>query len=254
MPRMMGDDIGALLHRAGLTRYEIQAYLALTRRTVESAARLADESGVPRTKLYGVLESLQSKGWVTILSGQPLLYRAVPPEGVVERLRLGHEELLAELNDRLGEQVAMGMHKIVVMRRGAGMEGLRTALAGARQVRLSMMTCALYGELREDLACAEAVKVVFYPGEAPPRPRANEEFRIAPLAVVHQVYDVETPAMQAIVDGSRLFTIVWNPFAKRHEVDEMFHDECVGCLMQTFELGWGGGRPAPPASPPPAQR
>jgi len=250
----MGDDIGTLLHRAGLTRYEIQAYLALTRRTVESAARLSEESGVPRTKLYGVLASLQGKGWVTILSGQPLLYRAVPPDGVVERLRQGHESLLAELQAGLADEAVTGMHEIVVLNRGAGIEGLRGALRKADQVCLSMLTWSFYEQLREDLAAAGRVKAVFFPGEAPPRPRPNEEFRIAPVRVVHVVDGEKSPAMQAIVDDSRLFTIVWNPFSKRHEVDEMFFSECVGCLKQAFELSWDGGRSAPSSSMPSAQR
>lgn len=246
----MADDIGTLLNRAGLTRYEIQAYLALSRRTVDSASSLAEDSGVPRTKVYGVLQSLQDKGWVSILSGQPLLYRAVPPDEVAERLRRGHEELLGLLVDRLNEEAGKGMHEIVVMNRGTGVEGLRTAIRGAAEVRLSGMTWDLYEQLRGDLEGVGQVKVVFFPGEAPPRPRANEEFRISPIRVVHTVDGVKSPAMQAIVDDARLFTIVWNPFSKRLEVDEMFFADCVGCLKQSFELGWGGGRAPPSASPP----
>jgi hypothetical protein len=59
-----------------LTEYEAKAYVSLLNDHMNSAAKLSKKSGVPRTKIYETLESLQAKGWVQIYSGVPLLFRA----------------------------------------------------------------------------------------------------------------------------------------------------------------------------------
>lgn len=53
---------------------------------------LAEKSGVPRTKIYQVLESLQEKGWIKVYSGAPLLFKATQPEDVIKKIRQEQEE------------------------------------------------------------------------------------------------------------------------------------------------------------------
>ena len=57
------------LQRIGLTEYEAKAYLTLLRDHLNSASKLSEKSGVPRTKIYSVLESLERKGWIRIFLG-----------------------------------------------------------------------------------------------------------------------------------------------------------------------------------------
>ena len=45
-----------------MTEYEAKVYSSLLKNHINSAARLSAKSGVPRTKIYSVLESLQEKG------------------------------------------------------------------------------------------------------------------------------------------------------------------------------------------------
>jgi sugar-specific transcriptional regulator TrmB len=246
----MEEGVFDLLARAGLTRYESQVYMSLCRRTVDNATALARDSGVPRTKVYQVLESLHAKGWIRVLSGRPLFYRIVEVPEVIDRLQREHEELLWGLKGTLNTEVRGKMDKVVVMNRSVGLDGLRENLKGARTAHLSQFTWDLYERLRGDLEGAEEVKVLFWPEEAPPAPSSNEDFRISPVRVVHMVRGIEVPAQQAIVDSQRLFTITHEPLAKRYEVEEMFTPDCVGCLMDMFDLGWDTSPPAPSALPP----
>ena len=246
----MEDGFFSTLQGAGLTRYEALVYMSLCRRTVDSASALALDSGVPRTKVYQVLGTLHEKGWIQILSGRPLLYRIVELPEVMERLQREHEEMLRGLNERLSAEVSGVMDKVVVMNRSVGLDGLREHLRAAKSVYLSMLTWDLYESLRGDLEGADDVKVVFWPEEAPPASRPNEEFRLSQVKVVHMVRGMEVPAQQAIVDLRRLFTITHEPLAKRYEVDEMFNPECVTCLMDLFKLGWDHSPPAPSTLPP----
>src|SRR2546423_1295630 len=74
------------LARLGLTGYEARAYLALTRRGVATGAELARLAGLPRQRIYDVLEALVARGFATIRAGRPLRYSAVAPAEALERL------------------------------------------------------------------------------------------------------------------------------------------------------------------------
>ena len=60
------EETTELLKKIGLTEYEAKVYLSLVNKRMEGATRLSKESRVPRTKIYSVLESLESKGWIKI--------------------------------------------------------------------------------------------------------------------------------------------------------------------------------------------
>src|SRR6266496_3311665 len=74
------------LIRLGLTSYEARAYAALVRRDSFSAAQVARQSGLPRQRIYDVLETLVQKGLASSRPGPHAKYAAVAPEVAVERL------------------------------------------------------------------------------------------------------------------------------------------------------------------------
>ncbi|MHC3128585.1 MAG: hypothetical protein IBV52_00705 [Candidatus Bathyarchaeota archaeon] len=49
------------LQKVGLTEYEAKAYVGLLSDHLSTATKLSEKSGVPRTRIYGVLESLTQK-------------------------------------------------------------------------------------------------------------------------------------------------------------------------------------------------
>ena len=81
-----------------LNIYEVKIWTALLSRGVASAGELADISGVPRSRSYDVLESLEKKGFVIMKLGKPIKYLAVKPEEVVKRVK-------KTIEDRAGEQL-----------------------------------------------------------------------------------------------------------------------------------------------------
>jgi sugar-specific transcriptional regulator TrmB len=60
------ESVVEKLQRVGLTQYEAKAYLALLNTHLSTATKVAEKSGVPRTKIYSVLEALKHKGWVRV--------------------------------------------------------------------------------------------------------------------------------------------------------------------------------------------
>ncbi len=71
----------------GLNTYESKLWTALLSRGVSTAGELSDIAGVPRSRSYDVLESLEKKGFIIMKIGKPIKYVAVPPSEVLERVK-----------------------------------------------------------------------------------------------------------------------------------------------------------------------
>lgn len=67
------------LVQLGLKEYEARVYIALVGLGEANVRRVHEVSGIPRPRVYDVLNALDRKGFVEIRQESPLLYRAVPP-------------------------------------------------------------------------------------------------------------------------------------------------------------------------------
>lgn len=70
-----------------LNIYEAKIWTVLLSRGIATAGELADLSGVPRSRCYDVLESLEKKGFIIMKIGKPIKYIAIQPEEIVERVK-----------------------------------------------------------------------------------------------------------------------------------------------------------------------
>ena len=76
------------LREFGLNSYESKLWAALLSRGSSTAGELSDMANVPRSRAYDVLESLERKGFILRKLGKPIKYIAVPPEEVLDRVKL----------------------------------------------------------------------------------------------------------------------------------------------------------------------
>jgi sugar-specific transcriptional regulator TrmB len=70
-----------------LNIYETKVWLALLQKGHASAGEIAELSGVPRSRTYDVLESLEKRGFAIEKLGKPVKYMAVRPNVVIEKLK-----------------------------------------------------------------------------------------------------------------------------------------------------------------------
>jgi hypothetical protein len=75
------------LARLGLREYEAKIYVALAGLGQANVRRIHEASGVPRPRVYDVLNALAEKGFIEIRQGSPLMYSAVRPDIVVAFLK-----------------------------------------------------------------------------------------------------------------------------------------------------------------------
>lgn len=84
-----------------LNIYEVKIWTALLSRGIASAGELADISGVPRSRCYDVLESLEKKGFIIMKVGKPIKYLAVKPEIIIERVKRNIQNEADELSSQM---------------------------------------------------------------------------------------------------------------------------------------------------------
>ncbi len=71
----------------GLSSIEARAYLALLSSGRMPASRLCKETGIPDSKIYYALASLERKGLLQVQEGTPSLYEAVAPKQAIKSLK-----------------------------------------------------------------------------------------------------------------------------------------------------------------------
>ncbi len=81
-----------------LNIYETKVWLALLSKGIVTAGETAELSGVPRSRTYDVLESLEKRGFAIVKIGKPVKYIAVDPNAVLEKMK---SSVLIDAQDRV---------------------------------------------------------------------------------------------------------------------------------------------------------
>ena len=86
------DKTKRAMRELGLTNYEAQAYASLLELGPMSAGRISQSAHIPYSKIYEVLGSLESKGWIETERGRPSKYYPKPPSVALDTIRLQLED------------------------------------------------------------------------------------------------------------------------------------------------------------------
>jgi len=231
------ESVVEKLRRVGLTEYEAKAYLSLLKDHLNSATKLSEKSGVPRTKIYSVLESLQRKGWIKIYSGIPLLFKAVDPHDIFERVKKDYNEFLESVQTTLDKEVADLKEKFVIKKFDIGLKNLKEEIRKARTIWINNATTDFIKKLKDAFSEDAEVKVLLFPGERKTSDK-NIRFKEAEMKIVSMVRNREVPSVSLILDETRIFTVFEDPVNHQYIVDEMLYDECTKCFLEWNNLGW----------------
>ncbi|AAB90235.1 TrmB family transcriptional regulator [Archaeoglobus fulgidus] len=82
----------------GLSSYEASAYVALVSSGETTAREVSRKAGIPRTKVYEVLNRLVEKGFAEVQPGSPAIFRAIEPAKIAARMQ-------RDFNERLGKML-----------------------------------------------------------------------------------------------------------------------------------------------------
>ena len=87
-----------------LNIYETKVWLALLSKGIASAGEVAEISGVPRSRTYDVLESLEKRGFAITKIGKPVKYISIKPTEIIEKMKT---ETMTEAQDKVKALVAL---------------------------------------------------------------------------------------------------------------------------------------------------
>ncbi len=140
-------DVIAGLEKVGFTHNESRAYAALIRRPGSTGYEVAKHSGIPRAKVYEVLESMVLRG--TVLTEQEddrVRYRPLPHHILLERHGRDVKETLGSLKEQLGALAVLGEEPPL-----ATIRGETQALTRAREMCAAATSNLLICGLDPDL-------------------------------------------------------------------------------------------------------
>ncbi len=88
----------------GLTKYEETALEELITLGQTTAPNLSEATGIPKARIYGVLDALSDRGFIKVIPGRPKQYQAKPPAAILDRAvenqRQEYEQFQTELDAR----------------------------------------------------------------------------------------------------------------------------------------------------------
>lgn len=151
------------LKEAGLTDYEVLAYLGLVVRGPTTAKVLSDSTGIPPTRVYDVLDGLEMRGWVEVDASRPMRFRAKPPSEVVGVVRAEQQRRLQRVEEVLTKDLlpvyetkAAESTEIWFIRSVPGMVNRIKSLVASskRELRLMMghLEADVYGSIIQEIS------------------------------------------------------------------------------------------------------
>lgn len=114
------DELRDGLREAGLSQYESDAYLAVLERGTASAVKIAEQTGIPKSRIYDVLEDLEHDDYVeTFEQDSTLSARPRDPSEVMSELQERANKLAttAEAIEDRWERPEIRGHKISIVKR-----------------------------------------------------------------------------------------------------------------------------------------
>ncbi|MGB9979291.1 TrmB family transcriptional regulator [Methanobacterium sp.] len=100
---MKEQEILSTLQRMGMTYYGAKAYHTIITNGTSNPTTIAEKSGVPRTKIYEVLNKLEKDNWIIIEKTRPAIVKPRYPREVIEE----HKSLLNSQLDEICNELTM---------------------------------------------------------------------------------------------------------------------------------------------------
>jgi HTH-type transcriptional regulator, sugar sensing transcriptional regulator len=257
-------DLASHVHglvELGMTRYEAKTYLTLIQRESFAASELATEAGIPRQRIYDVLNSLVARGLARDWPGPVTRYAATDPQAAVERLLgvqrqalAGLESNSAELAGTLRETWESGRAETapldyVEVLRDPGLLGARFGdLQREAERELLTFAKAPYAiasnpagldSTRRIVAAGGNVRCIYEPSVLDRPEVVDEILQFIRAGEGARVAD-EVPMKLCLADGQRALFSLTDPIASRLTSTNILveHPSLASVLRTAFEAVW----------------
>jgi sugar-specific transcriptional regulator TrmB len=97
------SDPTDLLEKLDLREYEATALAHLLRAGRTTAPDISEATGIPKARIYGVLDSLSDYGFIKVIPGRPKQYQPKPPEVILDRAKENRRQAYEDQCNELEE-------------------------------------------------------------------------------------------------------------------------------------------------------
>ncbi len=147
-----------------LNIYETKVWLALLSKGTASAGEIAELSGVPRSRTYDVLESLEKEGFAIEKVGKPTKYIAIKPKQILEKLKRKEMEktkerikILESLKDKEEYRILEELYNVSI--NPIKKEEITGAIKGKKEIYLHAREILNNAE-KEVIVCMPALELI----------------------------------------------------------------------------------------------
>jgi HTH-type transcriptional regulator, sugar sensing transcriptional regulator len=126
---MIPECVLSALQKLGLTYYEAKVYYALIMLGSAKPSQIAEESGIPRTKIYDILRKLEKKKWINIENSRPANITPRHPKEILEKQKLSFNSKI----DRVSKILTMLYDNVITY------ETLNTKIAYSKKSIISLV-------------------------------------------------------------------------------------------------------------------
>jgi sugar-specific transcriptional regulator TrmB len=119
--------------KLGLSDYALTAYISLAANHPVNGSQLSRQSGIPRARIYDVLETLMAKGFV--IESSKGMYSPIPSKEFLRRLRQDSEALMSSLENELKKAKQKPATDVIwtIKGHGAAMGKAKDMIDGAKK-------------------------------------------------------------------------------------------------------------------------
>jgi len=108
----MSAKAKTFLRKAGLTDYEVNAYLALLEKGALTARQVSYGTQIPFSKVYQVLNNLERKGWIEVSRKRPSKYFPKSPETALKTAKAAIENEWLQIEKAVADELTPLYEKI----------------------------------------------------------------------------------------------------------------------------------------------
>jgi len=270
------EDARRQLAVLNLTEYEEQALVRLLELGRTTAPDLSEATGIPKARIYGVLDSLADDGYAEVIPGRPKQYQPKPPDEVLDRAienrrqayesyrqtvdeqRTAFLESLESLYERGGDDSSPAEELFYVVDVGepSETETRRLYREATAEIRVLTKSFEYFSSVRPAFVDAVDrgidIAVLFvHPGQLSPENRVVQRDRLDAVTAVSNAVSVRfserrLPWRGTVVDPSmdydqgRAILLVEEPDIPRHRRQAAVTDNCsfVAGVDRFFDLTW----------------
>ena len=154
---MNKPDLIRALQELSFSEYEAKCYLALVGEHALTGYGVARASGVPRSKVYEVLEGLVARGVVIANYGEPTQYAPIAPKELIALRRRETDQAISAAEEGLRHFASSGVNRDLIWDitgRSEILGRLREVIGRAKRLILLQLWAEDAPELRDALAAA----------------------------------------------------------------------------------------------------